>query len=90
MIVLVAQADIVAGAINSCRRCPVSLAISRAIGMEFDVMTGTLQVDIYDIQLNRRSFRNCPTVHTFISDFDAGVSVKPFAFRLPWEKKVAI
>lgn len=83
--------DIQNGTPSDCGRCPVALAVSRALGgvsHERISVTG-LSVEVYDTQLKRWKHDVPPSyVGFFIRCFDYGLPVEPFEFELSDEVKL--
>ena len=78
MRVSVTAEDIALGCPNSCRRCPVALALNRTLG-------GSWHVDGLGAECPAGLWQPLPQeVAAFVSAFDAGEVVSPFAFEAGW------
>jgi len=89
MLIEVTRDDIRRGHPEDDCRCPVSLAIRRAVGLDTSVGDGVIVVDYatpWQIEI-----WSPEEVIQFVEDFDAGRKVKPFAFELDlpdgWEEQ---
>lgn len=69
--------DIFNGVCKSFKSCPVALAILRASGQQ--CLVGAFRVERPD----GGTWVNHDFVHDFITAFDRGDTVTPFAFELP-------
>lgn len=86
VLVEVMQHDIDKGYRVSCTRCPVALAVSRALGVSFEeggYAHVAKDISVHDPK-NRRILRwSTPSsVRMFIGEFDTGGSPPPFTFIL--------
>lgn len=81
--------DIKLGKRNECDRCPGARAIKRATKLFPSVRK--YQIELYPTEASKpnlaaaRVARMPPALHTFISRFDAGKSVKPMSFILEYQ-----
>lgn len=72
--------DINQGRKKNCERCPVALAILRALKIEKHVFVGGTNVTIPSLGFN--SFAFPEEVTRFIENFDSWRHVEPFSFIL--------
>lgn len=72
----VTQRDIDKGYANSCKSCPVALALRRVFH------TAKVDVDSFFITIKGHHHMVTTDVLSFMSDFDRGLRVKPFTFFL--------
>ena len=77
----VTQADIDRGEENDCRRCPVALAIARAVG---PMVAPSVEVHHFAAYVAGRDVALPDRVADWITNFDCNgpESVKPFSFTL--------
>ena len=82
-IIEVTKGDITAGRPGDCERCPIALAVARAIKRDDVHVSMSLMRagDYYDS--NSILWNLSKKVQNFIRRFDEGKPVKPFRFRLP-------
>jgi len=77
----VSAKDIKNGERDNCSNCPVALAVRRVFDAD-----ETIEVDGEEILIMSSPYCDIslpPIVRKFVSDFDAGMKVKPFTFYLP-------
>lgn len=70
------QRNIDAGYANSCKSCPVALALRRVFH------TKDVDVDSFFMTVKGRAYMVTMDVLTFMSDFDREQPVEPFTFYL--------
>lgn len=77
----VTQLDIKNGRRNSCGSCPVALAIQRITGVRPFIETEFVLLDPFT---NNPTRRVLPKIaRKFVVDYDMGLHVEPFTFRIP-------
>lgn len=82
MIIQVTQADIDKGVRCSCARCPIALALSRAL--KIDVQTDG-HIFWFKEFLDSNIYRLPTTVARFVEKFDAKEAVEPLSFEIDLE-----
>jgi hypothetical protein len=83
MRVEVTQADIDAGEPHACDRCPVALAVLRAMRDDADEVAVAANIISCYRDNVEITFSMPRTVRVFVKAFDDGEPVSPFAFDLP-------
>ena len=77
----VAAEDIAKGERNNYFACPVALALKRACGVS-NAAVRPRRISIWNTGEFGCSVATPPSVRSFFEIFDAGLTVKPFAFDL--------
>ena len=82
MKISVTEDDISSGATQDCEKCPIALAISRAVGMDVKVGRWSCFLPVRD-KGEDVTMVNLPAAATrFITNFDGLWHVEPFEFEL--------
>ncbi len=80
MKIQVTQEDINQGVRQECEKCPIALAVIRAIGPQAATMR--ISVDDAWVDIGEESWCLPRSAARFVSDFDSGKAVTPFEFEL--------
>ena len=89
LVLEVTQEDIDKGIAEDCEKCPIALALIRALKAK-NVKFGPVSVDgehieVYESPLgNYESYRVNEKIGKFVEDFDTGKPVLPFSVELEW------
>jgi hypothetical protein len=75
----VTQEDIIRGIRANRCSCPIARAARRALGC-------LVIVDHRGIFTSDYKYEHTVETKRFVNDFDAGYSVEPFSFNLPWKQ----
>jgi hypothetical protein len=79
----VTDKDIIHGERDSCRRCPISLAIQRRLRRGYSAWVGEWDVDFWnELMVKEHRADLPPDAIEFIEDFDNEDMVSPISFPL--------
>lgn len=82
MKIKVTSKDIMRGKTNSCRECPIALAVKRGLGVKNVSVDGD-SIRVADKDYKRIDYyKITKKLWNFINNFDIGLYVEPFNFRL--------
>ena len=76
----VTEDDIKNGVVFACYKCPIALAVKRAVGAA-NVRVGTETIRIFKGAVPRH-FKMTDAAKVFVKDFDDSKPVQPFSFDL--------